>query len=182
MNFYDYYAAQAKVYAFFPVDRTLEYTVIGLSGEIGELIEACYEYALAGSNSAHTMDAWEARRSEEGDAWWYLAAVLDAIDTRFGYLCELVALPEGPTERVTLDDIVVSFSKGLAAICGASKKAIRDNQGFLTEAHRDRMILGAMDIIYALKALSIDYKAIMTANLNKLERRQREGRMKNDGN
>ena len=181
MNFYDNYAMQAKQYAVFPLDRSLEYAALGLAGEVGELMEAVYQHVFQVRLHLDRFETWDHRRSEEGDVWWYLAAVCDAADIPFS-IVELATAPETSIEnRATIDDMYMSLGRGLKHISGAVKKTIRDDGGYFSSKRKDAVIEGVMQIASSLKWLSADYKAIMIANLNKLEDRKRNGTIKGDG-
>ena len=167
MNFYQDYANQAKQYAIFPVIRSLEYTTLGLTSEICEML-----LAGNGFDSKHFED-------EQGDVWWYLAAVCDATDIDFAAICEDL----DPDPKVSYEQVVDHLIQGLRLLTGAVKKLIRDDNSVLSSVRttRIRVGVGVRDIVSAMMELEPKHQRIMTANLNKLESRKRRGVISGDG-
>lgn len=181
MNFYDNYASEAKQYAVFPVDRSLEYTVLGLVGEVGELISAMgsLEFENLATDPVTYMAAFKHRKDEEGDVWWYLAAVADAIEAPFSLVCD--EEKNSQPQDIELDEICFQLGKAIGDVAGAAKKSLRDDNGVLTAARAEKILNGLVDIADILMTISSNHRAVMTANLNKLEARKRAGTIKGDG-
>ena len=179
LNYYNVYAAEARMYAVFPVDRSLEYTALGLGGEAYELLE------LLAASTFHD-DAFEAEvRSESGDCWWYAAAIADALDTPFSRVADF-----GRVEAQADQDLIYHLSRDLKTILGATKKSIRDDGGKVTAERKAKILSALTGVCMTLKAVAASYesdgfyypeRSVMEANLNKLEARKRAGTIKGDG-
>jgi NTP pyrophosphatase (non-canonical NTP hydrolase) len=185
VNFYDDYAAQAKQYAIFPIDRSLEYTTLGLAGELGEFIECLLEdtdsfpgtpeeaSSRAGGILEHLAD-------EAGDVWWYAAALADALEEPFS---RIVSNPDLPNYRPDANTLA-SLACQLGIIAGAVKKSIRDDNGALTLDRKVKIIMALRQLCYDLICfdwIGGGHKAVMTRNLNKLESRKQRNVIAGDG-
>lgn len=183
---WNHYQQQALTTAIFPLDRSLEYTVLGLGSESGELGE---KY-LDGKISPFGVTV-EAVLSEAGDLCWYAAAVADAADLRFADIEAL--LIEGEILRHT-NEPDVGYSRGftilriqkhVSEIQGVVKKAIRDNKGYVETHHYSRIESHLVLMMFHLKNLVEAYgstlDAVMNKNLNKLADRSKRGVLAGSG-
>lgn len=176
------YQQEALTTAIYPLKRELEYTVLGLCSEVGEIGEAYDNYIGGGRRSVDYSNLL----SEVGDNFWYCAAVADALK----YPLATVALFLDPQpEPVRIPESVDSHLRYLTAevsnIAGVVKKAIRDNDGFLSSAAQDKLALHLYRVIWLLDALcgkfGTDRHSVMSKNLNKLADRKQRGVLQGSG-
>ena len=170
MNFYENYASEAKQYAVFPRDVSLTYTLIGLVGEIGEMLPE-----MISAFSGEKYDP-EHLKDEQGDVWWYIANFCEAADIAFWRVCE-----ENDPTLLGKNEIISTLAAGFGTVCGAVKKSIRDDKGVFAEKRKATTYRGLANIVCAMKAMNPEYKKVMTSNLNKLESRKRRGTIQGDG-
>jgi NTP pyrophosphatase (non-canonical NTP hydrolase) len=174
------YQQQALTTAFYPLTRELEYTVLGLGSEVGELGEA---YAAGKQGWGYTQDQVANLLKEAGDCYWYLAAVADALNVPLQTIRDNYAsgVTIGTSRGLTVLQIVARASH----MQGVVKKAIRDNDGFLSEAGAEQIksCIGASLIL--LGALVVFYgstpEAVTAKNLNKLADRKQRGVLQGSG-
>ena len=168
--------------AIYPVDREVDYTIVGLGSEIGELAEV-YGSAKRGFYGQFSdADAKEAL-SECGDILWYVAATADALGLQLDWVLKQAATAlHHASKGLTLIDIVAAHG----AIQGILKKSIRDNQGYLTTAHEEKIAEQLCHVwnhtaqfIYLLGGTE---NGVMNANLNKLADRKARGVLQGSGN
>jgi NTP pyrophosphatase (non-canonical NTP hydrolase) len=178
------YQQQALSTAIYPLKRELEYTVLGLCSEVGEIGEAYDAWrvgnGLAGTPEfAHLLD-------EIGDNFWYCAAVSDALK----YPLAIVALyldpqPEMVRAPLSVDKHLRDITREVSAMAGVVKKAIRDNDGFLSSAGQDKIALHLFRTIWLLDALCDRFGTsrhiVMVKNLNKLADRKQRGVLQGSG-
>lgn len=168
--------------AIYPVDREVDYTIVGLGSEIGELAEV---YAEAKKTFYGQLDGSDTKAalSECGDIFWYVAATADALNLQLDWV-----LKQAQTnihhigKGLTLVDMVVAHGK----IQGILKKSIRDNEGYLTTRHEELIAVELCHIwnhtaqfIYLLGGTE---NGVMNANLNKLADRKARGVLQGSGN
>lgn len=74
---FDYYQERAKATAVYPKERGLEYTVLGLCGEAGELANKVKKIIRGdvGNVAGVRMEL----SSELGDVLWYVAAIAEEL-------------------------------------------------------------------------------------------------------
>lgn len=185
MNELDEYQSNALRTAIYPLDRSLEYTVLGLLSEIGELAEvyATAKTAIRASLGWSTYHLSEAT-SETGDCYWYTAAIADAMGTTLGEIVALYEYDHGQFNSRGLT--VTSLTVEAGAIASVLKKAIRDDGGTLAPdkaeliAQNLRNVIGLLDHFCELVGSS--RKAVMNKNLNKLADRSTRGVLQGSGN
>jgi len=180
LNEYQHEALKTAIY---PIDRELDYTVLGLLSEVGELGEA---YA------AGKIDDWgftnlviENLFSEAGDCYWYVAAVADALNAAL----DLILL-EVEDDRLNFTRsrglTVLEITRASGAIAGFVKKAIRDNDGYLSDKGREGIKQELGVIFLQLDHLATLFggtgHAIRAKNLNKLADRAARGVLAGSGN
>lgn len=170
--------------AIYPLKRELEYTVLGLCSEVGEVGEA---YA-AGKHGWGYRDAdLRLLKKEIGDCFWYVAAVADALDLTL----EEVALYG---ETLGLEGVFAPNSRGLtvlaivaesSAMAGVVKKAIRDNEGFVDTVARVKLVQALYRTVWLLDGLchhfATNRHVVMVENLNKLADRKQRGVLQGSG-
>jgi NTP pyrophosphatase (non-canonical NTP hydrolase) len=179
---YNEYQQQALTTAIYPVDREVDYTIVGLGSEIGELAEVYAEAKKGFYGKLNGTDTKEAL-SECGDIQWYVAATADALGLQLDWVLQQVNTElHHVSKGLTLVDMVVAHGK----IQGILKKSIRDNEGFLTKDHDERIAEELCHIwnhtaqfIYLLGGTEA---GVMAANLNKLADRKARGVLQGSGN
>lgn len=170
--------------AIYPLKRELEYTVLGLCSEVGEVGEA---YAAGKKGWGYRTADLKALKKEIGDTFWYCAAIADALELTL----EEVALYG---DKLGLPPIKVSGSRGLtvleivaesSAMAGIVKKAIRDNDGYLSPEGRVKLVQSLYRTVWLLDGLcqhfSTNRHAVMVENLNKLADRKKRGVLQGSG-
>ena len=177
---WDEYQQQALTTAIYPLKRELEYTVLGLVSEAGEVGVA---YAKGKGGWGYTREQTENLLKEIGDVYWYVAAVADALNCPLQHIVDrhTAGVPTLGSRGLT----VLAIVGASADIAGVVKKAIRDNEGFLSGAGADiiKQRLGA--ILIQLDALVVFFgstpEAVMNKNLNKLADRKARGVLQGSG-
>lgn len=77
------YQREALMTAVYPLDRDLEYTVLGLCSEAGELAGKLKK-VIRDNDGDLSSEHVRQMRDEAGDVLWYVAAVCDALGTTLG--------------------------------------------------------------------------------------------------
>jgi hypothetical protein len=162
------YQQQAMSTAIFPVDRSLDYTVLGLCSEVAEL------GAVFSNHRLGVIATEKAAKAESGDCWWYTAAIA----TTLGKTLEQLAPPldERQPRRVNYEHFsaLVIASGNLAGIV---KKAIRDNGGHLSAEGEDNALNELRDVVRALVGLAWNNgsgpEGVWAYNLDKLASRKK---------
>lgn len=168
--------------AIYPVDREVDYTIVGLGSEIGELAEV---YAEAKKGFYGKLDGGDTKSalSECGDILWYVAATADALKIQLDWVLKQTTTDVHHVSKgLTLIDMVVAHG----AIQGILKKSIRDDKGFLSSMNEARITEQLCHIwnhtaqfIYLLGGTE---NGVMNANLNKLADRKARGVLQGSGN
>ena len=128
---YNDFQQQALTTAIYPVDREVDYTIVGLGSEIGELAEVYAEAKKGFYGKLNGEDTKEAL-SECGDIFWYVAATADALKLNLDWVLKQTTTElHHVSKGLTLVDMVVAHGN----IQGSLKKSIRDNSGFLNDEH-----------------------------------------------
>lgn len=168
------YQAEALTTAVYPLERELDYTVLGLVSEVGEVEET---FVM----DKPQIDLWTKKmKTEIGDCFWYAAAVADALGTTLQQVWDgrADAAPGVAFNRSHL----VAYTGQLA---GHLKKTIRDDAGVLLPARRTAMIATLGNILTELTALCTAMEttahAVTQANLNKLADRKQRGTLQGSG-
>lgn len=120
---------------------------------------------------------------EIGDVYWYVAAVADALNVSLQHIVDnYTGKVKVPFGRGLVVLAVVAHASDMA---GVVKKAIRDNDGFLSEAGAEQIKqhLGAtIDLLNTLSArFGSDPRAVTAKNLNKLADRRARGVLQGSG-
>lgn len=179
---YTDYQQQALTTAIYPVDREVDYTIIGLGSEIGELAEV---YGEAKKGFYHTLNGSDTKDalSECGDVFWYVAATADALKVNLDWVLRQATTEiHHASKGLTLVDMVVAHGR----IQGILKKSIRDNDGFLSVKAEQIIYVELAHIwhhtaqfIYLLGGTE---NGVMNANLTKLADRKARGVLQGSGN
>lgn len=176
------YQIQALTTAVFPLDRSVEYTVLGLVSEVGEMAEA---YAMGkGSLWGFDSSTTKLALSEGGDGFWYAAAIADALDWR------LEDVATGYDDRVPYSKsrgmVLVEIVRLTGNMAGYVKKAIRDNDGFLTPDATSKLHRDLWHVLWLLdnwcQLFGSNRHVVMVNNLNKLADRKSRGVIGGSGN
>lgn len=178
------YQQQALTTAIYPLKRELEYTVLGLCSEVGEVGEA---YALGKQGWGYTAAHIKALKKEIGDCFWYCAAIADALELTleevalYGKTLGLPMVSAPMSKGLTVLEIVSESS----AMAGVVKKAIRDNDGYLSPEGRVKLVQSLYRTLWLLDALCDRFgtysNVVMVENLNKLADRKQRGVLQGSG-
>lgn len=175
------YQQEALTTAIYPLKRELEYTVLGLCSEVGEIGEA-YDKWLESGENADQGNFY----SEIGDNFWYCAAVADALKFPLATIAlYLDPQPEMVRAPISADAHLRAITTEVSAMAGIVKKAIRDNDGFLSSAGQDKIANHLYRTIWLLDALCDRFGTsrhiVMVKNLNKLADRKQRGVLQGSG-
>ena len=183
MNWNEYQQGALST-AIYPLKRELEYTVLGLCSEVGEVGEA---YAAGKQGWGYSGDEIKALKKEIGDCFWYVAAVADALDLTLAEIANY-------GETLGLPAVVASKSRGLTVLAivkessemaGVVKKAIRDNEGFVSTEARVKLVQSLYRTVWLLDGLCEHFytsrHVVMVENLNKLADRKSRGVLQGSG-
>lgn len=165
------YQQQALSTAIYPLKREIEYTVLGLCSEVGEVGDA-----YMNSPRAEIL-------KELGDVYWYVAATANALNCPLQHIADEYA---GDVDYVHgKAETILAVVAEAAAAAGVVKKAIRDNDGFLPHAGAERIKRNLGVILTHLEILcewfSSTPGAVTAANLNKLADRKKRGVLAGSG-
>lgn len=78
------YQQQAKQTAVYPKEKALEYTLLGLSGEVGEIANKVKKRLRGDTNTASNSDL----QKELGDVLWYVAMLAQELEADLGEIAE----------------------------------------------------------------------------------------------
>lgn len=167
------YQQQAMSTAIFPVDRSLDYTVLGLLSEVGEMAEAWVDNSKSYPEVA----------SEVGDCYWYVAAIADTLDVRLELVVKHYAGSEVTPKLVA--NLIPELMASSGNLAGLVKKAIRDDGGHFSSERQAKAEQYLGRTILILDALAVQLGssryALMNANLDKLADRKARGVLKGSG-
>lgn len=145
--------------AIYPEDRGLEYTTLGFASEVGELAGA-----WLGGDADDVL-------SEAGDNYWYLAAIAHSL----GETLEGVTVFADYDETIDfapLDELFLLLAVQAGDIAGSVKKAIRDNDGELSEGQYDKVTDAIANALKVLDTIVLHFDAtpagVQAKNLDKL--------------
>jgi hypothetical protein len=175
------YQQQALTTAIYPLKRELEYTTFGLCSEIGEVGLAYLDGKLNEWGFSNKLA--QNVLKEAGDGYWYIAAVADALNVPLQHIVDNYTAGVGayPSRGYT----VVQLNGAAAEIAGVVKKAIRDNDGFLTDAGQEKIKKHLGETLVLLNNLvelfGSSPEGVTAANLNKLADRKARGVLQGSG-
>lgn len=170
----DHYQGLASATAVYP-DRgnNLFYPVMGLCGEVGELVEKV------------TFSKWNVVREdvlrEAGDVCWYIAAVCSEIKVWLSAVGDRAAEKKQEFPPLTVNQLTVQSGK----VAERAKKIMRDRAGVCDADSREEIVEALAVIMIMVERLCVGVEGTlggaMEGNLKKLKRRQEEGRIKGEG-
>lgn len=179
---WDEYQQQALTTAIYPLSRELDYTILGLCSEVGEIGEAydAWEIDDMGEEAPAT---YLNLLSEIGDNFWYCAAVADALKLPLSFVANATS-PDGPAFLST-DAHIRAITTEVSKLAGILKKSIRDNDGFLSDAAQTKIVEHLSRTLWLLDRLcrrfGTSHTAVMNKNLNKLADRKQRGVLQGSG-
>lgn len=166
------YQQQAMSTAIFPVDRSLDYTVLGLLSEVGELAEAWLD------NKKTLADV----AAEAGDCYWYCAAIASTLQVA---LEDVVRFSMGGRMYLATTNLIHALTASSGNLAGLVKKAIRDDDGHFSSERREKAIhlLGqtVLQLDELCEAQGTTRWAVMNDNLDKLASRKQRGVLAGSG-
>jgi NTP pyrophosphatase (non-canonical NTP hydrolase) len=175
------YQQQALTTAIYPLKRELEYTVLGLCSEAGELGMAYMEGKQ--QHWGFNQSLVTAALKEAGDVYWYVAAVADALKYNLHDVWDRSV--DGIETHASRGFTVVQLNGVVAEIAGIVKKAIRDNEGFLSAEgqlkianHLHHTLVLLNNLVYLFGSTP---EAVTAKNLNKLADRKARGVLQGSG-
>lgn len=191
---YTTYRKKVEELAFYPYAgeknvASLIYPVLGLNGEVTELLEKVG--AETDYGNAHEMKRKhiEPILYEMGDVLWYITRVADELDTSLENVVGSI-----PVENISYNEqkFAVNARKMVIA-CGRiaeiTKKTLRDDNGDITadiSSERRKLILEALrEVVQYFIILSENFKTnmdeIAEMNVQKLESRKNRGTLSGSG-
>lgn len=167
----DNYQTLCSKTAIYPnLGKNFNYPLLGLGGEIGELIEK-----LEQIKQNNRFDVNEII-GELGDNLWYCAMCCFELSDNFKYY-DIFTL-EVPR---TLSQLPILFGK----MCNKFKKVQRDHEGILSDETKRFLLKHTMWIIHIIKSMCIDFKLdfeqVLQKNIDKLQDRMEKNKIKGEG-
>jgi NTP pyrophosphatase (non-canonical NTP hydrolase) len=170
----DHYQSAALTTAIYPKEKGLEYTALGLCGEIGEI--AC---KVGGWDFSRAVDRDDVN-AELGDGCWFVAAHAYEIGVKLSELTGALAPSRADLSPIQL---VLLMSADAGEIAGKVSKVIRDGRAIATI--RQHQIEKLASILIGMAALAahagISIEIVMSTNLAKLSARKSKGTLTGDG-
>ena len=84
---FDYYQQESKKTAIYPKERGLEYVLLGLAGECGEILNK-YKKVIRDFNGVLTEEKRNEMKKELGDIIWYLSQLCTELNCDFDKVAE----------------------------------------------------------------------------------------------
>ena len=166
------YAESASVTAIYPGRFELRgflYTVMGLAGEAGELLEAMYDR--------------DKIYSENSDILWYLSQL--ALEVQIDPEALENEAKEFSGTSMDMWESVRQIVSSCTQVSNVAKKVLRDDGGILTKDKKTKI---QFHLAYALngimntaRLLGTDWTELAQYNLNKLKSRQERGTLSGSG-
>lgn len=167
------YQAEALTTAVYPLERELDYTILGLCSEVADVAELVWIFTLPSPEL----------KSELGDCYWYVAAVADAIHEPLQQVWEMRDETRDSGHKPNLLTAELVVQAGLLA--GLLKKSIRDDEGVVSSQRRASMIASLATIMLLLEklceAVDTTAHAVTQGNLNRLADRKQRGALRGSG-
>lgn len=165
------YQVGAKSTAIYP--GKLAYPTLGMCGEIGELTEAC-------------------RRGDDdnvpkeiGDVLWYVANVAADAELPLSGVCKRQTFKMKGFPAWDWTEACEELSVAAGIVAENVKKAIRDNNGILTDKRCENLCRALRRVILTLVSIANVYgyslEDCAKMNLDKLYSRQERGKLSGDG-
>jgi NTP pyrophosphatase (non-canonical NTP hydrolase) len=175
LNMYQSGAVRTAIYP-----GTMVYPILGLCGEVGELLSAINKDRYSGEASDNLDDV----KKEIGDVLWYVANVAEDMDTR---LSEVMGRKNFEVCRETwnIDDALIELPIQVGVVAENMKKAIRDNDGNVSHIRGANILASLCLIVTWLERLCSGFGATLEEcaqlNLDKLRSRAARGVLKGNG-
>lgn len=156
------------------------YPVFGLCGEIGEVAQ------VLTSHMGQTVELGK----ECGDVLWYVAAICSDLligmsDVAEYSTFEAFAQNTLLTNNVHVDDLLVELFIAAGVVSEATKKTIRDADGFVSPERLAVIKVALKRVLVALAAIcdrrGISFQSIAQGNLKKLAARAARGTISGSG-
>lgn len=181
MNFKDY-QEQASKTALYKKETALEYTILGLVNEAGEVADAYKQILKAGQNSQSALNL----AKESGDCLWYLSQVVRElgleIDVELSALTEKYA--DSVNDETSLQIAILSLVFESGEVAGIYKKVLRGDKS-LDDSNKAKILNRCNDVLWSLylivKWVGYDLNTIAEMNIAKLNDRLNRGVIKGDG-
>jgi len=161
------YQKKARSTAIYPnIGNNFAYVALGMADEAGELLEKAYDQNTKRSELS----------KELGDVCWYASQACSEIGASLADIT-----PSKPELATDIGSLVVAASK----IAGKAKKAIRDDEGVITEEKAKDIealvgqVLGCVSS-YA-ESLGTTLDKVLEQNIEKLFSRKERGVLKGSG-
>lgn len=171
------YQQEALTTAIYPLEREVDYTVLGLCSEVGELAEV---FGLVGRITATEFE--KRTKGEGGDCFWYAAAIADALKTPLQDVWNQAPHYVSLSSRLALLRGLTVASGNLA---GLVKKSIRDDAGVVSSERKTKMLLELGTVLHLLVNLAnlsgSSAEGFTQDNLNKLAARKTRGTLQGSG-
>jgi len=160
------YQKRAQKTALYPADKAVEYLVLGLCGEAGELAEKIQLETPVGDMLA-----------ELGDVCWYLAMLSYTLDLPIGKVFPQV-LPANPNKAL-LDLLANSgaFANKHKKVLRGDGKTVKDN----LSAYNQYLVACWNGVATLAKLWGSTYESVCQANADKLESRHLRGVIRGSG-
>lgn len=171
----DDYQRAALSTAIYPPAKGLEYTALGLCGEVGEMASKVRAWDFA--RPADREDAL----GELGDVCWYLATHAHELGSTLSALSAAATAPATPP--LSSADLVLQMAAAAGEIANKTKKVIRDNRPVASVAEPNCAQLA--QLLAAARAFAPRFgstlEAVCAANAAKLASRKERGKIGGDG-
>lgn len=179
----DQYQSAALTTAIYPKAKGLEYTALGLCGEIGEIAGKVRRWDF--SRATDRDDAL----AELGDVCWFIATHAHELGEKMSILATYGAsgafLPKERSNWTELkqSELVLIMAEDGGEIAGKASKVIRDGRS--VETIRDHQLTRLGSILICVAALASHAESsiwvVLEANLAKLSARKSKGTLTGDG-
>ena len=169
------YQKKAMETAVYPnIGNNFAYVALGLTDETGEVVEKIEEFASP-----------EEIVKEVGDCLWYAAGCATEAGLDLGEILnysESLGFGNSESYESNQNGMVVYAAK----IAGYAKKAIRDDEGSITDKRRGVIEEALAGFMYWTQrflnqSYGIDTGVVMPQNIAKLTKRKEKGTLKGDG-
>lgn len=184
LNLLNTYQKQTRETAIYPeIGKKFVYPVLGLVGEIGELLEKFENnqtyFAMSNSKNIDTTEL----EGEIGDVLWYIARTAE----EFGFtMSDLIKDQDCFVKNII--DIRHSVSQMVidaGLLSGKVKKIFRDKDGEVSDEVKELIRLYLWNIFNSLNGLCdkmhINVIDVSEKNIDKLFDRKKRGKIKGDG-
>jgi NTP pyrophosphatase (non-canonical NTP hydrolase) len=160
--------------AIYSKEHALDYTTMGLTGEMAEFVDHISHYGAS--------DRSQNAKKEAGDIYWYFARLLKHIGLEYTIFADSY---QKRLYNVRLGGNISSSSPSefmvqCGKLCNKMKKIIRDDNGFVRSSKReviaDFLINLMVDFTVHLESvLDISFTEVLDLNQNKLTDRKSRG-------